>query len=241
MKRSFFQKKLRSITKRAFVPFINQSSSYIVQHLPEWVNFDFGHFRKIWLYKNKMNNDADLIRLLFLTSIVKELKSVKGAFAELGVYKGNSAKLFHTLDSERELYLFDTFKGFDEKDIDLDPKKKIHSSHFLDTSLEEVSSFINGNEKVHFCPGYFPKTAEMVPEGVTFALVHLDADLYKPILDGLKFFYPKMAVGGAMIIHDYSSGAWPGVKKAADEFLTDKPEKLVPIPDKSGTVIFRKI
>jgi len=241
MNRTFFQKKLRSITKRAFVPFINQSSSYIVQHLPEWVHFDFGQFRRIWLHKNKKNNDVDLIRLLFLTSIVSEIKEIKGAFAELGVYKGNSAKLFHELSPERELYLFDTFKGFDEKDVEVDPKKKIHSAHFLDTSLREVKRFIQGNEKVHFCPGYFPETASMVPDDETFALVHLDADLYKPILDGLKFFYPKMVAGGAMIIHDYSSGAWPGVKKAVDEFLAGKQENLVPIPDKSGTVIFRKI
>ena len=44
-----------------------------------------------------------------------------------------------------------------------------------------------------------------------------------------------------MIVHDYSSGAWPGIKQAVDEFLLNKPETLVRIPDKSGTAIFKKV
>jgi hypothetical protein len=93
---------------------------------------------------------------------------------------------------------------------------------------------------VHYCPGYFPTTTSHIPANLEFALVHLDADLYQPILSGLEYFYPRLSVGGFMIIHDYLSNAWPGVKKAVDEFLSQRPEKLIRIPDKSGTVAFRR-
>ena len=240
MERTFFQKKARSFIKRALLNFVNKSDSYIIQHLPEATHASFPSLRQIWTVRNE-NNRADFVRLLFLTCTVEELldKNVPGAFAELGVYKGNSAKLLRELAPERKLYLFDTFSGFDAKDIASDPKTKISSLQFLDTSIEMVKQFV-GSENVLFCPGHFPKTASFVPEEEIFALVHLDADLYQPTLAGLEFFYPKLAFGGCMIIHDYFSGAWPGVKKAVDAFLLDKPESLVRIPDKSGTAIFQK-
>lgn len=240
MERAFLQKKARSFIKRTLLSLVNKSDSYIIQHLPESTSSSFSELRKVWIAKNQ-NNNADFVRLLFLMCTVEEILETKipGAFAELGVYKGNSAKLLHELAPDKILYLFDTFKGFDKGDVAADPKTKIHSRHFLDTSLEEVKRFI-GSSKVQYCPGYFAETASFVPAGETFALVHLDADLYQPTLEGLKFFYPKLSPGGCMIIHDYFSGAWPGVKKAVDEFLENKPECLIRIPDKSGTVIFRK-
>lgn len=240
---TFFQKKMRSLIKRGFFGFINQSSAYIVQHLPESIvqsSVSFDKLRTDWIEKNKQNNDADLIRLLFLLVNVEEIleKNIPGAFAELGVYKGNSAKLLHQLAPERFLYLFDTFSGFEKGDVAQDPKENIHERHFLDTSLEKVKAFLGSSPYLHFCPGHFPETVHQVPSSQRFALVHLDADLYRPTRAGLEFFYPRMSPGGMMILHDYC-GAWPGVKQAVDEFLQDKPESLIRIPDKSGTAIFR--
>jgi len=93
-----------------------------------------------------------------------------------------------------------------------------------------------------YCKGRFPETATAVPSDETFAFVHLDCDLELPIAAGLEFFYPRLAPGGMMVIHDYESGGhWPGVRKAVNEFLKDKPESIIIVPDKSGTGVFRKI
>ena len=45
-----------------------------------------------------------------------------------------------------------------------------------------------------FKKGYFPESAHGIDE--KFAFVSLDLDLYKPTLEGLRFFYPKMIKGG---------------------------------------------
>ena len=42
---------------------------------------------------------------------------VPGDVAELGVYRGDFAVLLNLAFSERRLHLFDTFDGFDERDI----------------------------------------------------------------------------------------------------------------------------
>jgi hypothetical protein len=57
----------------------------------------------------------------------------------------------------------------------------------------------------------------------------------------LECFYPRVSPGGILLLHDYSSGHWPGVRQAVDEFFQKLPEKPILIPDKSGTAIVRKM
>ena len=67
-------------------------------------------------------------------------------------------------------------------------------------------------------------------------------DLYKPTLEGLNFFYPKISRGGYLFVHDYnSSESNYAVSREVKEFMQDKPELIIKIPDVWGTVMFRKI
>ena len=67
-----------------------------------------------WVHGMEENNWGDLSRLYFLHENVTRLEreAVPGDFAELGVYKGCSAKVLHLLAPERRIWLFDTFAGF---------------------------------------------------------------------------------------------------------------------------------
>lgn len=60
--------------------------------------------------------------------------------------------------------------------------------------------------------------------------MHLDLDLYKATSESIEFFYPRMSKGGIILSHDYLTAS--GVKKAFDDFFSDKPE---PIIEMSGT------
>lgn len=40
-------------------------------------------------------------------------------------------------------------------------------------------------------PARFPEVADR-----RFSLVHVDVDLYRPTIDSLEFFYPRMVPGG---------------------------------------------
>lgn len=242
--RAFLERQLRSLVKRGGVSAADASGSYAVQHLPEWMvkhAFDFARWRRLWVEKNPRNDRADLARLVMFLENVRQMaqEGVAGSVAELGVYRGTTAKLLHELMPERRLWLFDTFEGFDARD--LAHERKAGDFRFDDTSLEAVLRYVGASPNVHACKGRFPETAAAVPPGETFALVHLDADLYKPTAEALAFFYPRLAPGGLMILHDYGSGAWPGIAQAADAFLADKPESLVRVPDKSGTAILRRM
>lgn len=181
----------------------------------------------------------DMLVLLLRTILEKK---VEGDFAEVGVYKGSTAKLFHHYAPEKVLHLFDTFEGFTAKGAQAELHEtglSVAHSTFSDTSLDEVRLRIAPcNENVRFYKGLFPQS---IPEGFgaqRFAFVHLDADLYEPIIKGLEFFYPLMEKNGMIVVHDYN--AWPGARRAVDEFFRDKPELPVPMPDKSGSALIVK-
>ena len=191
--------------------------------------------QKEWEKGLRGNNRGDYVRLYFFLANIQALEQacIPGAFAELGVFTGTTAKILHKAAPRRDLYLFDTFEGFPERDASQDPRNPGPSAYAC--SLEEVSGFVGKTSLIKYCKGVFPSTADMVPLGTMFALVHLDCDLYNPMRAALLFFYPRMTPGGIIVIHDYYGGCWPGVAKAVDEFLSDKPEGLIRIPDKSGT------
>ena len=109
---------------------------------------------------------------------------------------------------------------------------------FADTSIDEVKGYIDGNDNICFKPGFFPKTTEGL-ENETFALVHIDADLYAPTIEALNFFYPRLNKGGVIIVHDYNHN-WDGIPKAINEFIVTVPESLIELPDWQGSAMIIK-
>lgn len=184
----------------------------------------------------------DKVRFYTIWLQIERLKetNVTGAFAELGVYQGETARFIHHMDPARELHLFDTFEGFAPEDLakETTEDKKYNPSNFSDTSVEEVAACIEGNELVKFHPGLFPDSTKALEEK-SFAFVSLDADLYAPTIAGLAYFYPRLSAGGVIIIHDYNH-TWDGCRKAVDEFVQTIPERLVPVADWQGSVMIVK-
>jgi len=200
------------------------------------------HSSRRFFKGNRINNRGDLARFYFLNLICDQIlkERLQGDIAELGVYKGNTA--FVLADLARRLgstaYLLDTFAGFSPDDLrGIDVSAGLH---FRDTSLLSVQKVV-GTDHVRFIQGYFPESAAQMKDDLSFCLVHLDCDLYAPCQAALRYFYPRLVGGGFLILHDYANAHWKGVEKAVDEFLADKPEKAIPIPDKSGTAVLRKI
>ena len=136
-----------------------------------------------------------------------------GPIAEVGVFRGGSARLIALGKGKRELHLFDSFSGMREvSSIDRHGKGDFGSSR-----IDDVKGYLGGFEGVHFHEGWFPETAAPVLE-MRFSMVHLDVDLYQSTRDALELFSPRMMPGGVILSHDYNSISCPGVKKAFDEF-----------------------
>lgn len=169
-----------------------------------------------------------------------EHKNIRGAVAELGVYRGDFAKVINEIFPDRKLYLFDTFEGFPEEDMQYEINNnllKTEVGKLSNTSVEFVLGRMPHPEQCIIKKGYFPDTAVGLEE--KFAFVNIDVDLYKPILAGLEYFWPRMADGGYILVHDYFSFSYDGTKKAIEEFADKYNVGFAPIGD-TLSVIFAK-
>ena len=167
----------------------------------------------------------------------------QGCVAEAGVFQGEFAKYINMFFPDRKLYLFDTFEGFDKKDVDLEKQYSFSNAqekHLNITSVEMVLSKMIYPDKVIIRKGYFPDTAKGIDE--EFVFVNLDMDLYKPTLEGLRFFWPRMVKGGIILIHDFFSTGYAGVNKAIEEFMEETAEadnRFFPIGDDISIAIMK--
>ena len=222
--------------------------------LAKGTNYLFGRLLKrksifigsslVYLKRDRVidRNYFDYIRLATLELISHEIKrkNLSGNVAELGVYKGKFSRYINQYFPDRILYLFDTFEGFDKRDITSDTTQKLSSGDqdFTDTSIESVIRLMPFPEKCRPVKGYFPESARDIDD--RFVFVSLDTDLFDPIYSGLSFFYPKLVAGGYIFVHDFNSDAYKGVRLAVEQFCTEQHINYLPLPDLAGSVIILK-
>ncbi|MFN2631837.1 MAG: TylF/MycF/NovP-related O-methyltransferase [Thermoanaerobaculia bacterium] len=163
---------------------------------------------------------------------------VPGDFVECGVWRGGSAMVIaETLKSlevsDRQIYLYDTFKGMaaptDEDNTVLDHvpahglwrnKQRATHNDWCFSPLAEVQENMRSTgypfDRVTFVEGKVEETLpQIAPEAV--ALLRLDTDWYESTKSELRHLFPKLSPGGVLIVDDY--GYWAGQRKAVDEYL----------------------
>lgn len=178
-------------------------------------------------------------RRIFLKSLSVLMENVdkEASVAEAGVFQGDFAKYMNQYFPDRKLYLFDTFVGFDAKDIALEKSNdysQAQTADYANTSQELVRQKLPYPEQCHFMVGYFPETAQKGAGEERFCFVNLDLDLYQPTLEGLQWFEDRMVKGGVILIHDYFADNFKGVRHAVDEYMQNRKRRelhLMPIGD----------
>ena len=163
--------------------------------------------------------------------------AVPGDTAECGVFRGAGSYLIGSAAAQqgrdRTHHVFDSFEGLSEpSDVDGGYWRKGN----LACSLEVVQANLRPLQNIRWHKGWIPETFNDVSHA-SFAFVHIDVDLYEPTRDSIAFFYDRMSVGGIIICDDYGFTTCPGATKAVDDFLADKPEKMIALPTGGGFLI----
>jgi len=181
-------------------------------------------------------------RILGLCNAVEYLSrnQIPGDFVECGVWRGGSmAAAARTLlangDSNRHLWLYDTFDGMSEptdQDVDfmgqsaevlLDQQDRDDAkSVWCYSPLEQVKSAMTETgyslEKIRFVEGKVEDTLPLqVPDRIS--LLRLDTDWYESTRCELEYLFPKLVPGGVLIVDDY--GHWEGCRRAVDEYFEE--------------------
>lgn len=164
-------------------------------------------------------------------SLARSLRKQPGDYAEVGVYKGASAKLISEAKGDKRLRLFDTFEGLPPAS---DKDRGVHQVNQYACSMASVSEYLRGYGNVTYHKGVFPESTRDIPEA-RYAFCHFDVDLYEGTLACLRYFYDRMIPGGIMLSHDY--GLLAGVEAAFTEFFADKPEQVIELPTTQCMVV----
>jgi O-methyltransferase len=154
-------------------------------------------------------------------------RGVPGDLLEAGVWRGGAVILMRAVleacgDRERVVWAADSFAGLPRPDparYPADAGDRHHRFGELAVPLEQVrANFARYgllDERVRFLPGWFRDTLGRAEIG-RLALVRVDADMYESTIDVLRHLYPKLSVGGYVIVDDY--GAVPGCRAATEDF-----------------------
>lgn len=163
-----------------------------------------------------VNQAANLLRLL------AESSHVEGAICEFGCHMGRTAAMI-CLHSFKPIWLYDSFQGLPEPG-DNDSREVVAGD--LKAELEEVWQEFAGLPHPRVVVKWFKDVGpDDLPDRIAFA--HIDGDLYESTLQALHLVYPRLSPGAAVVIDDYNWKKFPGVTLALDEFMADKPEKIV--------------
>lgn len=163
----------------------------------------------------------DYNRLLTLWHAVRNVQGLHQAVAEVGTYRGGSAWFIAGALQHWQLnapmYVIDTFSGHpDVIEPALDGPHT--TSTFADTSLDAVRQYLARFPNIEIYPGEFTQVSTALADKV-FGLVHLDVDLHQSAVATLQFFWPRLAVGGIIVVDDYGFTTCRGLKVAVDDFV----------------------
>jgi O-methyltransferase len=137
------------------------------------------------------------------------------------------------------MYLCDTFQGFPEQQFEPDMPEHA-KAQFRDIDLDAAKAVVGDYSGNRWVVGMFPDTISDEMRDDSYAFVSIDCDIYEPISEGLKFFWPRMREGGVIFVHDYGSGYWPGATRAVDEFCTKHGVAGCLLPDAAGTFVLAR-
>lgn len=182
---------------------------------------------------------ASAHRHFALQNLVKSVRDVEGDTAECGVYRGASSSLILAANERdaplRTHHIFDSFEGLSSPDS---TDGGYWSAGHLSAPLEEVRRNL-ADRRYRLYPGWIPDRFNEVADEV-FCFVHIDVDLYQPTTESLRFFYPRLSVGGVILCDDYGSSRCPGATRACDEFAAEHQlTGFVGLPAGGGFIIRR--
>ncbi len=141
-------------------------------------------------------------------------KDVPGDLIETGVWRGGACIFMRAIlaaygVTDRTVFVADSFEGLPPPDpsYPVDAGDPHHERSQLEIGLETVKQNFSRygllDDQVVFLKGWFSDTLPTAPID-EIAVLRLDGDMYGSTMDGLNSLYPKLSIGGFLIIDDYN-------------------------------------
>lgn len=163
-------------------------------------------------------------------------RGVPGAFAEIGVHRGGSAAILAEVlksDPQRELHLFDRWGDLPDPTEEDGHRGEQYRKENIHEKLEKLKSdppLLDAQKiledvvglpgsRIHYHQGWYNETLPNIA-GVQLAFVSVDCDYFQSVALSLEHISQNIAPGGIVVVDDYR--AWPGSRKATDDFVAEQ-------------------
>jgi hypothetical protein len=183
-------------------------------------------------------SDVKLAAILSTCRLIEDA-GLPGVFMEAGCALGGSSILIsRTKSSDRPFFVYDVFgmippPGKEDTDDVHERYRQIvqgkssgiggdqyygYRDDLYELVLTNLREFGVDCERqsVHLIKGLLQETM-VIDQPVAFA--HVDVDWYDPVMTCMQRVFPRLVVGGSVILDDYHD--WGGCRKAVDEYLRD--------------------
>lgn len=173
---------------------------------------------------------------------LKSRLPIDGAIAECGVFKGTTSHLLCSVLKKNKpnvrYEVYDSFEGLSEpNEVDRTGENMYEGKGSMSCSLSQVKKNLDEFDFIHYYKGFIPQSFPINNER-NYSFVHIDLDLYEPIKASLEYFYPKMAVGGTIIVDDFNT-KWQGCVSAVRDFCSSN--NIFYIDSTIGSAIIQKL
>jgi hypothetical protein len=170
------------------------------------------------------------------------INGIAGDLIETGVWRGGAVIFMRAVlkvhgVTDRVVWAADSFEGLPKPDASRyvhDKGDTHHLYQILKVSLEEVNHNFKKydllDEQVKFIKGWFRDSLPKAPIE-RLALLRLDGDMYESTMDALVNLYPKLSIGGYLIVDDFNT--IEACRAAVEEFRTNNriKDEIMPIDD----------
>ena len=180
-----------------------------------------GNYQK-WIRENGLDWPSvahtmiGLHRLNNLQFCVEDVlkNNIPGDLIETGVWRGGATIFMRAIlkaygNTEKKVWVADSFEGLPVPKPSIYPADtgiRLHTYRQLAVSLDQVQNNFRLynllDDQVAFLKGWFSETLPSAPIE-KIAVMRLDGDLYESTMDALVNLYPKLSIGGYVIVDDY--------------------------------------
>tara|TARA_R110002111_G_scaffold39594_2_gene74555 strand:- start:122 stop:937 length:816 start_codon:yes stop_codon:yes gene_type:complete len=177
-----------------------------------------------------------------ISPIIEQIakSGVEGDLVFIGIYRGGGAlylkSLFHKFGMNNTCWLFDSFDGFEKpffsnkknSAIDLFTNKGKFRKQPQPKDVQQLFEKYNLHQNLKIVEGFVEETLP-VNEIQKIAFLHVDVDIYEPTLTSLQYLYPKLSLGGWVVIDDYAAEIF-NCKEAVETYRSNNKIDQLLIP-----------
>jgi hypothetical protein len=165
--------------------------------------------------------------------------NIPGDFVECGVNEGwLSLTICHYLNFNslaKSFYLFDTYQGIPSDQI-TEREKKRAALHNYSECYESTKQKFDVFPRAKLVRGRVPDTLSM--EAIDHvAYLSIDMNIAKPERAAIEFFWPKISIGGIVVLDDYAFGGYEAQHETMDEFAAKVGVQILTLPTGQGLII----